>query len=135
MKKSLVLASLLLVGTSSIASNYIEIGYGVRKTESYGIVADDPNYTGDTDGYWVSWNRNTKNYILAVRFNKNNAKISKRIVLGEELDYDGELTYGSINGALKVKLLEKIFFAPWLSYSSGKYKYRVTQPEEKRYSL
>jgi hypothetical protein len=46
MKKSLVLASLLLVGTSSIASNYIEIGYGVRKTESYGIVADDPNYMG-----------------------------------------------------------------------------------------
>jgi len=87
----------------------------------------------DTDGYQVLWNRNTKNYILAVGFGKSNAKISKRIVLGEELNVDAELTYGSINGALKIKLLEKIFFAPRLSYSRGKYKYRVTQPERKRF--
>jgi hypothetical protein len=75
MKKSLILASLLLVGTSSIASDYIDLKYGVGAVEY-----DNSNGIIDIDAYSASLKRNTENYILYVGIVKGTAKSQKWII-------------------------------------------------------
>jgi len=77
MKKSLILASLLLAGTSVIASDYIELDYGAIKLSN-------SNGTIDYVGHGISWERNTEQYILSVGYSKSNAKSSRLILDGTE---------------------------------------------------
>jgi hypothetical protein len=79
MKKSLILASLLLAGTSVIASDYIELDYG-----NGAIKLSNSNGTIDYVGHGISWERNTEQYILSVGYSKSNAKSSRLILDGTE---------------------------------------------------
>jgi hypothetical protein len=129
MRKSLILANLLLIGTSSIASNYMKLEYGANTAKFDETKSNNPNYTLRTDGYAISWNRDARKYSLAVGFFNSKTKISRYInsdVGDAEVSYDGENTKVYIDGALKIKLLNKIFFAPWLSYTDNSTKYRYT---------
>ena len=131
MKKTLVLASLLLVGTSSIASNYIKLGYGVGAIEY-----DNSNGIIDIDAYGASLHRNTENYILYVGISKGTAKSQKWIINGSEYSLDMDSTGAVITGAFKIKLQKKIFFAPWLKYVRSTTKGTVTNIEtEKKITL
>jgi hypothetical protein len=126
MKKSLVLASLLLIGTSSIAGNYMKLEYEVGANECDKTTLGNPKSACDYDGYRISWNRNAKKYILAAGYLNSNSKKSKYIYNDTEMSYDSEDTHVYIDGALKIELSKNIFFAPWLSYADNSKKYRYT---------
>jgi hypothetical protein len=121
MKKSLILASLLLVGTSSIASDYIDLEYEVGATEY-----DNSNGIIDIDGYSASLKRNTENYILYVGILNGTAKSQKWIIDDSEYSLDMDMSGAYITGAFKIKLQKKIFFAPWLQYYRSTTKGSVT---------
>ena len=59
LKKSLIVASLLLAGTSAVASDYIDFGYSTGTSK-----LSNSNGTLDITGYSVGFTRNTKDYIL-----------------------------------------------------------------------
>jgi hypothetical protein len=117
MKRSFILASLLLAGTSAIASDYIAFDYGIGT-----IKLSNSNGNIDTDGYHISWNRNTEQYIFSAGYAKIYS-VSSRLILGDaKYSYDYDIQGFDVGGAYKITLQDKIFFAPWLSYdtSSGK---------------
>jgi hypothetical protein len=129
MRKSLILASLLLIGTNSIASNYMKLEYKTSTAKFNEIETNNPNFTIDSDGYAISWNRDAEKYSLAAGYFNSKTEISRYInsnVGNTEVSYDSESTKIYIDGALKIQLLNKVFFAPWLSYTDDSTKYRYT---------
>jgi len=114
MKKSLILASLLLAGTNMVASDSIDFDYGMGTTK-----LDNSNGTIDSTGYSISLNRNTEKYILSSSFSKGNSESSKIILSGTEFSYNNDYTSLEIFGAYKVKLINNIFLAPYLAYNTS----------------
>jgi outer membrane lipoprotein-sorting protein len=95
MRKSLILIGLLLIGTNSIASNYMKFEYKAGTAKFNESQTNNPNFTVESDGYAISWNRDAKKYSLAAGYFNSKTKISRYInsdVGNTEVSYDGEST-------------------------------------------
>ena len=124
-KKSLVVASLLLAGTCAVAGDYINIGVGTSTT-SYTDGSDN------IDGKWSSlfYNKIHKDYLLTIDYSKASADTAKLVFSDEpnetyKYDYDGSRI--GIYFAYKILKRDKVFFAPYLMYSKFLFDTKFTR--------
>lgn len=113
MKKSLIVAGLLLAGANSLsASDYIGISYTTGSQ-----TLDNSRGEIDIKGYRLSVHRNTDTYMLNGVVCKANAESSNVILRGESFSIEDDATIFGIGGGYKIINTNNIFIAPSLCYS------------------
>ncbi len=124
-KKSLILAGLMISSSNLVASDFINIGYSTGST-SYTNGSSDI----DDKGTSFSFKRIHTDYLLTVGYAKVTAESNKLIFSDEpnetyKYDYDGS-GFG-LGFAYKVIKKDEIFFAPYLSYSINSFDTKFTR--------
>jgi hypothetical protein len=112
-KKSLIVASLLLAGTSAVASDYIEFGYSTGTT-----TLSNSNGSIDSTGYSIGFTRNTNDYIIGGSIAKSKMDSSRITLGGVDYSYDNNIVSFGFGGGYKILKKDNIFAGPYAIYSS-----------------